>query len=114
MSKQTEDNMQKQIVMCDGKPFEYDVIVPARELRPYVLKDMVSAASAQGTGLDHDLYILFSKGEGVWKIHGTDGIAHGLKPDEPVYVRFVNVEYRSGKLSALERSIRKALVKYSV
>lgn len=105
--------MQKQIVSCDGKPFEYDVIIPAGELRPYVRLGIIEYASAQGTGLSRDLYILPREGTDKWAIFGSDGVVYDLDPNEPVYVQFVDVAARENKLTILRRNIKEAVAKYS-
>lgn len=108
-----EDKMQKQMVMCDGEQFEYDVVIPASELRPYVLGHIVSEASAKGTGLSRDLYILPREKTDKWVIFGSDGIVHDLEPNEPVYVRFVDTAEMENELIVLKRNIKEAVAKYS-
>jgi hypothetical protein len=99
--------------MCDGEAFEYDVMIPAAELRPYVLAHIIEDASAVGTGLSRDLDILPRDGTDKWVIFGSDGVVYDLAPDEPVYVRFVDTVEMENNIAVLKRNIEDIKAKYS-
>lgn len=105
--------MNDRTVVSDNEPFEYDVVIPASELRPLVLAHIIEDASSQGTFLSRNLYILPRKDTDKWVIFGSNGVIYDLEPNEPVYVKFIDTDAIETGLTIKKRDIREAVAKYS-
>lgn len=103
--------METKTVLCDGEPFEYDVVMPISEVEALLNMGVVDDVSVGGTGLGRELY-LAEDDKGRWAIFGTDGRKHSFDPSESAYVVFINTDAIETKLAIKKRNIREAMKKY--